>query len=130
MAEANPVHRPGWLVAGVVCLVLGTVGIVLPLLPTVDMYGLAAFCFARGNRRWEAWLLAHPRFGPPIQAWRTQRAVPLPAKCLATLSMTLSCSLALAWMPGATGWLPVAFCLPVLVYLWTRPTHAALQCKP
>lgn len=130
MTEAPSVHRPAWLAAGIVCLLLGTVGIVLPLLPTVDMYGLAAFCFARGNRRWEAWLLAHPRFGPPIHAWRTQRAVPLPAKCLATLSMALSCSAALAWMPSATGWLPAAVCLPILAYLWSRPSHAVLPCKP
>ncbi|MBC7942078.1 MAG: YbaN family protein [Chitinophagaceae bacterium] len=129
MSESQTPHRPGWLAAGVACLALGTIGIVVPLLPTVDMYGLAAFCFARGNRRWEARLLAHPRLGPQIHAWRTQRAVPLPAKCLATASMTLSCGVAVAWMPGAMGWLPALFCLPVLGYLWTRPTLARAPCK-
>jgi uncharacterized membrane protein YbaN (DUF454 family) len=123
-------RRPGWLAAGVLCLALGTIGIVVPLLPTVDMYGLAAFCFARGDRRWEAWLLAHPRLGPPIQAWRESRVVPLSAKCAATLSMGLSCTAAAFWLPGMMAWVPLACCLPVFAYLWTRPSWAAAQpCK-
>ena len=123
-------RRPGWLAAGVLCLALGTIGIVVPLLPTVDMYGLAAFCFARGDRRWETWLLAHPRLGPPTLAWRESRVVPLPAKCAATLSMGLSCAAAALWMPGVMAWVPLAFCLPVSAYLWTRPSRAAaLPCK-
>jgi uncharacterized membrane protein YbaN (DUF454 family) len=123
-------RRPAWLAAGVLCLALGTIGIVVPLLPTVDMYGLAAFCFARGDRRWEAWLLAHPRLGPPIRAWREARVVPLSAKCAATLSMGLSCAAAAFWLPGMLAWLPLAFCLPISAYLWTRPSQvAALPCK-
>lgn len=112
-----------WLAAGVLWLVLGTVGIVLPLVPTVDCYGLAAFCFARGNRRWEAWLLSHPRLGPAIAAWRRSRAVPLPAKCVATASMALSCAVTGWWLQGPAAWLPLALCLPVAVYLWTRPSR-------
>jgi uncharacterized protein len=127
MTQPNPLRRSAWLAAGSACLLLGTIGIVLPLLPTLDMYGLAAFCFARGDRRWEAWLVSHPRFGPAIQAWRTQRAVPMPAKCVATLSMTVSCGLALAWLPGVSGWLPIAACLPVLAYLWSRPSAAVAR---
>lgn len=118
-----------WLAAGVLWLVLGTVGIVLPLVPTVDCYGLAAFCFARGNRRWEAWLLSHPRLGPAIVAWRRSRAVPLPAKCVATASMALSCAVAAWWLQGPAAWLPLVVCLPVAIYLWTRPSREpALPC--
>jgi hypothetical protein len=129
IATVSP-RRPAWLAAGVMCLALGTIGIVVPLLPTVDMYGLAAFCFARGDRRWEVWLLAHPRLGPPIRAWRESRVVPLPAKCAATLSMGLSCTAAAVWLPSPAAWLPMVFCLPVSIYLWTRPSRlATLPCR-
>ena len=36
-----------WLVLGCLCLGLGTVGIVLPILPTVPFYMATLFCFAK-----------------------------------------------------------------------------------
>ena len=117
--------RGAWLAAGVLCLLIGTAGIVLPLVPTVDFYGLAAYCFARGSRRWEAWLLAHPRIGPLVRDWRASRAVPLRAKWLATLSMSLSCAWAFYALKPAVAWIPAACCALVALYLWTRPTRPA-----
>jgi uncharacterized membrane protein YbaN (DUF454 family) len=115
--------RRAWLAAGCLCLLLGTVGIVVPLLPTVDFYVMAAWCFARGSRRWERWLLGHPRIGPLVRDWRADRSVPLQAKWLATLSMTLSCLWAAHVLPPRTAWIPAACCLGVAIYLWSRPTR-------
>ena len=117
--------RGAWLAAGVLCLLIGSAGIVLPLVPTVDCYGLAACCFARGSRRWEAWLLGHPRIGPLVRDWRAGRAVPLRAKWLATLSMALSCAWAFVALKPAVAWVPAACCALVALYLWTRPTRPA-----
>jgi len=115
--------RGVWLAAGVFCMLIGTIGIVLPLVPTVDCYGLAAFCFARGSRRWEAWLTAHPRIGPLVRDWRASSAVPLRAKWLATLSMSASCAWAFYALKPAVAWIPAACCTLVALYLWTRPTR-------
>ena len=115
--------RGVWLTAGVFCRVIGTVGIVLPRVPTVDCYALAAYCFARGSRRWEAWLLAHPRIGPLVRDWRATRAVPLRAEWLATLSMSLCCAWAFHALKPAVAWIPAACCTLVALYLWTRPAR-------
>lgn len=112
-----------WIAAGWLCLLIGTIGIVVPILPTVDFYGMAALCFARGSRRWENWLLTHPRLGPLVQDWRANRCVPLKAKCLATLSMTVSCLWAAHVLPARTAWIPALACLLVAAYLWSRPTR-------
>lgn len=115
--------RRTWLAAGCLCLLLGTVGIVVPLLPTVDFYVVAAWCFGRGSQRWERWLLNHPRIGPLVRDWRANRSVPLQAKWLATGSMALSCAWAVHAMPARLAWMPVLACLGVACYLWSRPTR-------
>ena len=57
----GPRWRRGlWLGAGVVSLLLGLVGLALPVVPTVPFVLLAAWCFSRGCRRCERWLLEWP----------------------------------------------------------------------
>lgn len=43
------------LIIGSLSAILGTVGILLPILPTVPLYLLAAWCFARSSKRLHAW---------------------------------------------------------------------------
>jgi uncharacterized membrane protein YbaN (DUF454 family) len=51
---------------GVVSVGLGTVGIVVPVLPTTPFLLLAAACFVRASPRMHDWLLTHPRLGPYV----------------------------------------------------------------
>lgn len=112
-----------WLLCGVLSLVTGVVGIVLPLLPTTPFVLLAAFCFSRGSARCEQWLLTHPRFGPMVQDWRAHRALPLRAKQLATAMMALS-SIGSWWLlPTPVGWIPAVCCIAVATWLWRLPTR-------
>jgi uncharacterized protein len=115
--------RTTWLLAGALALATGVVGIFLPLLPTTPFVLLAAFCFARGSPRWEAWLLAHPRFGPLVRDWRARRAIPLRAKQLAWTMMAVA-SLGSWWvMPARWGWVPAACCLCVAVWMARLPSR-------
>jgi uncharacterized protein len=93
--ERGRVARAAWLACGLVLVGIGLVGVILPLLPSTDFFLLALFCFARSSARLEAWLLNHPRLGPPLVAWRTQRAIPLHAKLAAWTGMTISYALLL-----------------------------------
>ncbi len=86
--------RPGWqrvlwLALGGLSLLTGIVGAFLPVLPTTPFVLLAAFAFSRGCARCERWLLEHRHFGPMVQDWRRDRAVPLRAKQVAVAMMTL-----------------------------------------
>lgn len=51
------VIRVLFLIVGFISLVLGTIGIVLPILPTVPFYLLTAFCFVRGSKKFADWFL-------------------------------------------------------------------------
>jgi uncharacterized protein len=46
-----------FLIVGFLSLGLGTLGIFIPILPTVPFYLLTAFCFVRGSERFANWFL-------------------------------------------------------------------------
>lgn len=127
LPPAAPPSRPRWvrwfwLICGALCLLLGVIGIVLPLLPTTPFVLLAAYCFSLGSARYEQWLLTHPRFGPMVRDWRSQRAVPLRAKQVAWGTMTISSFIAWWFMPANIGWIPGACCALVALWMWRLPT--------
>lgn len=111
-----------WRALAVLSVALGLVGIVVPGLPTVPFLLLAAWAGGKGWPALERWLLAHPRFGPPIQRWREHGAVPRRAKWLASLMMTLSATvLLLSPAPLAVKIAVPALMAGVAAWLWHRP---------
>lgn len=102
---------------------LGTVGAVLPLLPTVPFLLLAAFCFARGSERFHHWLVTHPQFGPPIRDWQAHGAISRTGKRAAVIGMGLS--LLIPLLVGSPLWV-LAIQIPVLgcvaAFVLSRPT--------
>ncbi len=83
-----------WTVAGTFFLVLGIIGIVLPLLPTTPFLLLAAACYLRGSERMHNLLINHKWFGEYIKNYQKGRGIPLGVKItsIAFLWITISIS--------------------------------------
>lgn len=111
-----------WAISGAFAAAIGLIGVVVPLLPTVPLMILAAFCFGKSSQRLEAWLLDHPVYGPPIHDWRASGAIRPRAKRLATIGIALAfgISLALGVRPTLLA-VQAAVLTAVLVFIWTRP---------
>ncbi|CAA9511177.1 MAG: Inner membrane protein YbaN [uncultured Sphingomonas sp.] len=107
--------------AGLVALALGFIGIVVPLLPTVAFWILAAWCFARSSPRLEAWLLYHPRAGPSIRAWRERGAIGRRGKLAASAALLLSSGVGFATLEPPLTFVPVLVCAGAAAFIWTRP---------
>ena len=121
---SSPRRRPWrllWLLGGFLALGLGLIGVVTPVLPTVPFVLLAAWCFSKGSARWEAWLLAHPRWGPMVRDWRARHAVPRRAKWLAWSMMSVSCAIAFWKAPLWAASLALIICLSVALWMWRLP---------
>jgi uncharacterized protein len=106
---------------GAIALVLGLVGLFLPLLPTVPFLILAAFAFGRSHPAIERWLLDHPRFGHPIRTWRQHRAIGRTGKLGATLAFAISAIAGLLLSPWPWNLAPPLVAVIGLTWIWTRP---------
>ena len=77
-------------VVGFACLILGAVGIVMPLVPTTPFVLLAAVCFSSSNKRIATWLQKLPFFGAYIENFRTKQGVTIKLKAISILFVWLS----------------------------------------
>lgn len=114
--------RTLWFGLGIAAVAAGVVGIVLPLVPTTPFLLLAAFAFSRSSPRFEAWLIDHPRLGPPIRDWRAHRAIGRRAKVVAVGLM--AATLVATWAAGVGTTIlvvQIVVLAAVSVFILTRP---------
>lgn len=89
--------RAIFLAVGSLCVLLGVIGLFLPLLPTTPFLLLAAACYARGSRRFYDWLLANRTFGPLIYEWRKHRSIPYRTKISAIVLMSFTLGISITF---------------------------------
>jgi hypothetical protein len=116
--------RHVYVVLGSVCLALGVLGIVLPLLPTTPFLLLSAACYARGSERFYSWLLNHRWFGPHIRAYRSGEGIPLRAKVTGVVLVwaTIAAAAAFAVRQPWARLLLFAIAAGISLYLLRLPT--------
>jgi len=111
----------GWL-----SVLLGVIGIFVPVLPTTPFLLLAAACFVRSSRRFYLWLVHHKHLGPWIRDYLEGNGIPLKGKVYAIglmwLSIGLSCYL--VPMPWARAFMLTSAVL-VTLYILRQKTLPA-----
>lgn len=76
-----------YFVLGILSLSAGTVGVLLPILPTTPFILLAAFFFSKSSAKFQNYLMEHKTFGPIIHDFYEKRALRISTKIYAVSLM-------------------------------------------
>ena len=78
-----------FLILGCVCLALGCVGIVLPVLPTVPFFLATVFCFANSSEKLHTWFLGTELYQKPLDSFVKKKGMTAQTKAGILMSVTL-----------------------------------------
>jgi uncharacterized membrane protein YbaN (DUF454 family) len=109
---------------------LGTVGLVLPLVPTTPFLLVAVWAANRSSPRLSRKIRRNRHFAPVLEAWENGRAIPTSAKVLGVGLMGLSWTK--LWWFGAPDWLLIGIGLMFAcgaTFILSRPTPESINRK-
>lgn len=108
---------------GLTSLILGIIGVILPLLPTTPFILLSAYCFAKSSATFHRWLLSHRVFGPMINDWQRGHIIRKRAKWTATIMIIASLSISFYLLDANLVLITVVLVpvIAVLLFIWRCP---------
>jgi len=109
-------------ILGFLCVGLATLGMFLPVLPTVPLLLVAAWAFSKSSPEFHHWLWTHPKLGPGVRAWHHTRALTLRTKIAAPSAMAVCTGV--IWFATGNPYLTAGvggLLVCVSTYLVTRP---------
>lgn len=116
-----------FVVLGALSLLLGLVGIFVPLLPTTPFLLLAAALWVRSSPKLYVWLLSHRRLGPYIRNFRENRAIPLHAKILSVMLLWATLLYCIFFLVAEWWWAQLALLAVAVGVTWHILSFATLR---
>jgi uncharacterized protein len=77
-------------ILGTLFLLVGILGVVLPLLPATPFLLLASACYVRGSQALHSWLMSHKYLGTYITSIQEHRGMPLKVKIVTIAALWAS----------------------------------------
>lgn len=89
------------VVSGTISLVIGAIGVMVPLLPTTPFLLLAAACYIRSSEKHYNWLVNNRLFGKYIKNYREHHAIPLRTKIISISLLWITIGYAMVFIVGS-----------------------------
>ena len=83
------------IITGLLSVLLGIIGAILPILPTTPFLILALTCFAKSSPKFHQMLLNNPWFGESLQQWEQSRSITRATKIKAMLLIVMTFALSI-----------------------------------
>ena len=103
---ANKSFKLFWLILGFICLALGTIGVFLPILPTVPFYLVTTFAFAKSSDRLHNWFINTKLYKNNLESFVQRKAMTLKTKLSILISVTLIMGFGFFMMARKDIWIP------------------------
>jgi len=109
--------RPLYLVAGLLCVGVGWVGLITPGLPGTVFFVGATWCFSRSSPRMEQWVLDLPGVGGLVGDYRDGLGMPKRAKVIAISCIVAACTFS-AGFAIEPSWVRITVAVTGLIGVW------------
>ncbi len=87
--DTGSIRRFAWAIAGLVCFGLGSLGVVIPVLPTTPFLIMAAFCFTRSSRKINEWFKSTALYRNVLENYASRRAMTPAEKAKLLIPVTI-----------------------------------------
>ncbi len=77
-----------YIIVGCIALALGTIGTILPILPTVPFFLLAAFCFANSSQKLHNWFIGTKLYKENLESYVKGEGMTIKTKLRIILTVT------------------------------------------
>lgn len=114
------------MIIGTISLVLGAIGIILPILPTTPFLLLSSYCYIRSSKRLYNWLINHKVFGKYVYSYLVHKAIKKSSKIIAITLIWISLSFTIYLLQNIyLGFILVSIGAAVSIYLLRLKTLPA-----
>jgi len=108
------IKRLIFLILGLLCLTLGTIGVFLPILPTVPFYLATVFCFSQSSQKLHDWFIGTNLYKKHLQSYVEKKGMLMKTKVSIITTVTLLMGFGFFMMARKGIWIP---CI-ILAVVW------------
>lgn len=120
-----------YFIIGMISFVVGTIGIVVPVLPTVPLYLLAVLCWAKSSDSFHQWFVNSNLYQKHVKDFADKTGITIKKKVKIVLTTLVLMGIGFVFCPSTIGKIVIVICyiVHVLVMFFYIPTKKVNELK-